>query len=90
MLFSDKVVTSEQCKVLLNTLCLLNVFPVRYCLSYKHCKLPYRALLLLLLFSSDSGKAQEKCPLCQVSYVPDYKGNVCKMCMVSDCAINIP
>lgn len=29
------------------------------------------------------GKAQEKCPLCGASYMPEYKGTVCKVCQVS-------
>lgn len=29
------------------------------------------------------GKAQDKCPLCGASYMPDYKGTVCKICLVS-------
>ena len=28
------------------------------------------------------GKPQEKCPLCNASYVPDLKGTVCKICKV--------
>ena len=29
------------------------------------------------------GKVQEKCPLCGASYMPEYKGTVCKICLVS-------
>ena len=29
------------------------------------------------------GKPQEKCPLCQTSYLPEFKGIVCKICQVN-------
>ena len=35
------------------------------------------------MFCYFRGKPQEKCPLCQASYFPDYKGNVCNVCKVS-------
>jgi len=28
------------------------------------------------------GKPEEKCPLCQASYKPEYKGTICKICRV--------
>lgn len=30
------------------------------------------------------GKPQEKCPLCQASYLPDYKGTICNVCKVAE------
>ena len=30
------------------------------------------------------GKPQEKCPLCQASYFPDYKGKLCQVCKVRE------
>jgi len=30
------------------------------------------------------GKPEEKCPLCQASYKPEYKGTICKICKVSE------
>lgn len=29
------------------------------------------------------GKPQDKCPLCQASYLPEHKGIVCRVCQVS-------
>ena len=29
------------------------------------------------------GKPQEKCPLCQASYFPEYKGTLCGVCKVN-------
>ena len=29
------------------------------------------------------GKPEEKCPLCQASYQPQFKGTICKICKVS-------
>jgi len=29
------------------------------------------------------GKAEEKCPLCDASYLPQFKGTLCKVCTVS-------
>ncbi|XP_047126355.1 coatomer subunit alpha isoform X1 [Hydra vulgaris] len=30
------------------------------------------------------GKPEEKCPLCQASYKPQYKGTICKICEVAE------
>lgn len=29
------------------------------------------------------GKPEEKCPLCGASYLPQYKGKTCNICLVS-------
>ena len=34
------------------------------------------------LSPSPRGKPQEKCPLCQASFCPEYKGIVCTVCKV--------
>ena len=36
---------------------------------------------VLILFHS--GKPQEKCPLCEACYMPEFKGSVCRVCQVS-------
>lgn len=30
------------------------------------------------------GKPQEKCPLCQASYCPEFKGTICSVCKVAE------
>ena len=30
------------------------------------------------------GKQEEKCPLCGASYMPQFKGTVCNICMVAE------
>ena len=30
------------------------------------------------------GKPEEKCPLCGASYLPQFKGTVCNICMVAE------
>ena len=30
------------------------------------------------------GKPQEKCPLCQASYCPEFKGTICCVCKVAE------
>lgn len=36
------------------------------------------------LFCVFRGKPQEKCPLCQASYCPEFKGTVCNVCKVAE------
>lgn len=39
-------------------------------------------LMSFLILSVHRGKPQEKCPLCQTSYCPEFKGIVCDVCKV--------
>ncbi|KAG1700924.1 Coatomer subunit alpha [Nymphon striatum] len=34
------------------------------------------------------GKPEEKCPLCQASYLPEFKGRLCQVCGVSEIGID--
>ena len=42
---------------------------------------------VLILFHS--GKPQEKCPLCEACYMPEFKGSVCRVCQVSAQLISV-
>ena len=44
-------------------------------------------IMLCLCIHLCRGKPQEKCPLCQTCYFPEFKGTVCKVCQVCVCVV---